>query len=214
MFLLLLGSYDHDTKELLYDLQEVIARDYVESSHYAMLLDRLDLYVTGRRRILVEREDGLTLTFYVFAPESAGGPTDLEMIDTIPWSNDVGNSLQNYLVEQGFSEDANGMEKKPVSSEGGLFQFLADLSEINFIIRFKEETRGGEYVELCYLLNAQNSIPKHASSEVFLMKRRGVTLTSMLQPYFEAKLVRLSEFSDFEDLTSQVTSKINNRDLR
>lgn len=181
MFVLLLGSYDHDTKALLYRLQERIAGEFVDAGCYSLLMEKLDLFNTSDgRKVVVERNEGENLTFYIFEPDPFTRPPTLEMIDSVPWSENTRDTLRDFLVSNGMSNPEVILEKTSISTPTGLFGYLVSISELYFIIRLKEETRGGEYLELCQITKAQNRTWIEASPNIFLYKRSGIVLSSML----------------------------------
>lgn len=62
---LLLGSYDRATKDILDKIKEEIAKIF-DGKTFAFLLENLELYTSDRFEVLAEIEDGLQITLYLF----------------------------------------------------------------------------------------------------------------------------------------------------
>ena len=159
MFILLLGSYDDETKSALYSMQESIANSFSDKGHYSLLMEELNLYtVSDGHLLLLENREDYSTTIYLFGPIEGVGPIELETIDTISRTEDTENTVYRYLTERGFCNLDIAIEKMPIISPDGLFPFLVSISSVFLIVRLKEETRGGEYIELCPISSVSNQM--------------------------------------------------------
>ena len=209
MFILLLGSYDPETKKLLYAVQESIARKFADEGTYGMLMEKLEYYVVGQLSspislktydVIVEKEETVSLTFYLLDGVSVA-------VETIPYEKDVESALFNYLLEKKLITKEAEVENIPMIGNPSLFTFLVSISAIYFIIRLKEETRGGELIELCAILNSPNNVEimgGKANARTFLFKKNDITLSTMFQLLLNEENVLLREFDDKDDLLDQI----------
>lgn len=215
MFVTLLGSYDPETKKLLYAIRESIARKFSDEGVYSMLMETLEYYVVNQLSspislktydIIVERENGVNLTFYILDGLSVE-------VETIPYEKDVESALFNYLIKRGLITPEAKVKNIPMAGDPSLFTFLVSISTLYFIIRLKEETRGGELIELCSILNSPNNIQVRGdkvNARTFLFKKNNITLSTMFQILLDEENVLLREFEDQDDVLNQINKIIHN----
>jgi hypothetical protein len=67
-----------------------------------------------------------------------------------------------------------------------------------FLIRHKEETRGGEYVELMHSLFAKQS------EKVWFFKNDSVAISSMLKEYLDMFRVKMRTYDSILDLKTSI----------
>jgi hypothetical protein len=185
--ILLLGSYDNETKALLNNIKEEIAKIF-DGKTFAFLLENLELYLTDRFEVLAEIEDNQQITVYLFEGESLLNVLDLPLkIEENP--DDI---IFNYLKH---NFDITTIDKRSVTAKYDLLMSLA--LEI-FVVRHKEETRGGEYVELMHaLFNDQ-------SEKLWLFRNNSITVSDMLMEYLDMFRVKLRTYIDFTDLKTSI----------
>ncbi|TSA57899.1 hypothetical protein D4R42_00720 [bacterium] len=138
---LLLGSYDRATKDILDKIKEEIAKIFAGKT-FAFLLENLEVYTSDRFEVLVEIEDGLQITIYLFEGKSLRDVLDLPLK-----AGEKPDDIVYSYLKQKFNVSA--INKQSVEAK---FDTLMGLAVEIFLIRHKEETRGGEYVELMHAL--------------------------------------------------------------
>ena len=211
MFILLLGSYDDETKKALYTMQESIANSFSDKGYYSLLMEELGLYtVSDGHILLLENRGDRSTTIYLFRPIEDVGPIELQTIDTISHTEDIEDTVYRYLTERGFCNLDIAIERMPIISPDGLFPFLVSISSVFLIVRLKEETRGGEFIELCYISRSPNLISLKGSPGIFMLKKQDVTLTSMLELILIEREIRVLEFSDTSDLLDKTANIVRN----
>lgn len=173
------------------------------------MLEKLDLYVTsGVRQIVVERNDNTSITFYIFENLGIATPPTLLQVDTIPWRGDIAEALQEYLYVSGLEPEGVSVDKIPIIGDSGLFTFLVSISELYLIVRLKEETRGGEYLELCQITRTKNRASFQDSPNIVFYKKDGIKITTMLDILINEGQLSERTFSDPEDLYNKVNGMI------
>lgn len=120
------------------------------------------------------------------------------------------DTVYKYLTERGFCNLDITIERMPIISPNGMFPFLVSISSVFLIVRLKEETRGGEFIELCYISRSPNLISLKGSPGAFMLKKQDVTLTSMLELILIEREIRVLEFSDTSDLLDKTTNIVRN----
>ena len=144
MLVLLLGSYDPETKKLLYGAQKFIAQAFSSEGHYALIMENLEYFVIsqpsrnghgGTFDIIVEKEKDVNLTLYF--PRLMGNPGSI-LVETISYRVDVPGALFEYLFNKKLiSEDAKIMNMPALAPVGqpSLFSVLVESCSLYFIIR-------------------------------------------------------------------------------
>lgn len=184
---LLLGSYDESTKELLDKIKEEIAKAF-SGKIFAFLLENLEIYTTNRFEVLAEIEHGLQITLYLFEGLFLRDVMDLPF-KVGEKSDDI---ISDYLKQK---YDASIVDKKTVTAKYDLLMGLA--TEI-FLLRDKEETRGGEYVELMHALL------RNQSEKTWFFKNSSIVLSSMLKEYLDKFRVKMRYYSNPDDLKTSI----------
>lgn len=129
LVVVLLGSYDDDTKEILYMLKDGIAREYAggENEVYAFLLERLSVYELDKGVLFLERMGADLYTAYLFSMEGM-------MIDV----SDVRGSEDEALF---WVEGRYGVRVERRMRELDKLKRLADYPlSLIFLVREKELT--------------------------------------------------------------------------
>ncbi len=184
--ILLLASYDPETKSILYRIRDEIAkystyfRDYI----ITLLLENVELFMADDRHvILVERFNDMA-TAMIFEEYSLIDVVDFK----VNAEADVEAKLRslNYQVLTKFSI----LDK---------LELLAQSSFLTFVIRHKELTRGGEYIELSFLLGRGLSPDK-----VYLFINQEIEISTMLKELIEATRIRLRTYNDESDLVETI----------
>ncbi len=138
--ILLLGSYDKETKKILDVIKEQIAKisTYYGENIFTLLLENVEIYKTDNDWICVEKFDEKA-TFIIFEQDS------INVKDVIDFDAKNEEDIVKILKKLGYKS----FIRIPVLEK---HQVLATISSLVFVIRHKELTRGGEYIELAFLL--------------------------------------------------------------
>jgi hypothetical protein len=185
---LLLGSYDKQTKNILERLKEEIAKVF-GGKVFAFLLDNLEIYITNQFEILAEIEKNHRITLYFFENSSLQNVQDLPL----KISENPDQKIYNYLNG---TYGITKFEKKPIANKYDLLTLFA--AEI-FLIRHKAETRGGEYVELMHVLFSDKS------EKLWFFKNTSIVISSMLEEYLDMFRVKIREYQNLTELKNCVT---------
>ena len=137
--ILLLGSYDPETKNILYMLREYIARHFTQHI-YALLLEDLEIYRCRKNR----KDYALIIEGGDFPVAYLFHQLNLTNIIFIEKGGDEG------AKEAGQKLDITIHEKLPILEK---LKALIDIVCLTIILRHKELTRCGEYIELTFLLD-------------------------------------------------------------
>lgn len=213
MFVLILGSYDPVTKSVLYRLQRSIAKEFTREGHYGLLMENLELHVvndelSGSWPVLIEKSED-SATFYIFNGSFSLDPNNVVCIETVPNREDLQYELKKFMIDCKLITEQANIDKKKMYAEDilditeGLFNFIATISSLYLIVRLKDETRGGEYIELCYLTKSQNRVTMRNKPNIFLLKHRDVQLSSMLRLIIKDSITVIDDFCDETDLLSK-----------
>ena len=194
--ILLLGSYDPETIAMMKRLQEFIAKTFGHDEIYTLILERLELYQTDKVDVLAEKwsDEKVTLMMFDRKP-SLVDVTDVEI------SEGLNNTVENFLKE---NYQVTTIHRIPILEK---LSMLARVCWLIFVIRHLELTRGGELVELTYLAPSCNG-------KIFLLKREGVLLSTMVKEILDAFDVNLRTYNDENELMEEVERIILNKKLR
>ena len=192
---LILGSYDPDTLGLLRSLKLRIQEVFSGRDVYSFLLEDLEMYscsVIGEEEmhtLLVENfDDRRSVMFF-------RGRYRLEWIEDAGSSEDLARFLERRLGKRVDVFPVSVMDK---------FRSLAEFSQLVFLIRDREETRGGEYVELAYLV-----IGCGASDKVWFFKRENVKLSTMAMELLDMYGVKMRPYTSKDELLEGAIRVVN-----
>jgi len=189
LLILLLGSYDPETKKVLNTVKEEVAKYSTSFTEYIipLLLEDVELYrcTTAEKYadIVVEKLNGRA-TAMIF---EGGQLKDVRDFDARTFDD-----VEKELKKLGYS-----CSRLPVMEK--LWQ-LATSSFLVFVIRHKELTRGGEYIELCLLLLSRGLSP----SKAYIFIKSGVEISAMLEELIDATKINLRVYRDEEHLAEMV----------
>ena len=185
---LLLGSYDSETKHVLESIKEEIAKRFQEKI-LVSLLENLDIYVADDIHVLTETFGKNKISIMVYEEK---GSILSEIYDT-DLTDNPDEVVYSFLKEKYGIET---LEKHPIFSK---FDMLMQLAIEIFLIRHKEETRGGEYLELMH------AIFQRHSDKVWFFKKEGIHLSDMLMEYLDSFRVKLRPYADLSELINEVS---------
>jgi hypothetical protein len=188
--ILLLGSYDSHTKSILVELKDALEEAFVTHPEQvsAVLLDETEIYAFGM--------DGRPL--FILAETYEGGVT-LSVLDTLQMidSKDFQGKSKPQVdetVAQYLADNYRGSSYRKLSLLEKLDE-LARQSALVFLVRDQELTRGGEYIELGFLL-----IRRLVPSKVQFFKREGITLSEMAWEILDLYKIGKHPYQDKEFL--------------
>lgn len=172
---LLLGSYDDHTLKVLNKLKGHISENLMHESDYILvfLLDTLRIYQAeiidagGERQkitLVGEQIAGKVSLITLIASQI------VDAIDiTLKQSSDVDKLIRDYIERK---YKIMSFRKLGILEK---LKELASTTSMTFVIRDQELTRGGEYIELAYLLGLQPS----KGHDFFVFKKEGFHLSEM-----------------------------------
>ncbi|MBA3751149.1 MAG: hypothetical protein H0X03_09735 [Nitrosopumilus sp.] len=193
--ILLLGSYDKETKKILYSLKEELSTNflYLESNLFIFLLDNTEIYSAtvidkqNERKtlyLIVERyADNKRLTIFIMDGDNVISIDDISIVSNV--DKTLKQFLDNKYLESFFSK-ASILET---------LKILGRFSALTFLIRNQELTRGGEYVELVYLL-----IGSINSANLYFIKKEGFNLSTMASEILEYFNVNFRSYTNEDEL--------------
>jgi hypothetical protein len=184
---LLLGSYDAKTKAILDNIKEEIAKQF-SGKPFAFLLASIEIYMTDRFQVLTEIEEGKRITIYLFENNTLCDVYDLPV--TI--DQDQQQAVYDFLSRK---FDISQIKKQTVMQK---FGWLMTLSKAIYIIREKELTRGGEYVELMHTLYVDKG------EKVWFFAKNSIEVSSMLMEYLDAFKVKMRPYFGTNDLMTSI----------
>ena len=184
---LLLGSFDPLTKGCMEKIKEEIVRTFASENVYALMLDNLEIYEAGAIQVLAEMFSLGKATFLVF--ES----TDLINIEDVDLQKaDLDLTAYSYLKEK---FNVENVKKASVIDK---LTTLLLIARVILLIREKEETRGGEYLELMHALVKGNG------DKIWFFKKEGIDLSVMLMEYLDKHKVVMRSYRSEQDLKESV----------
>lgn len=186
VIILLLGSYDFNTKIILENLKEEIVKNFSGENVYAILLDAVEEYRADNLEILTEQLNENKITLFIFEH------TQLIDVYDVKIEKEVETSVYNFLKQK---YQIKKISKLPIFEK---FDTLMQVTKTILLIRHKEETRGGEYLELMHAL-----FRGHAE-KIWLFKRNGIDLSAMLMEYLDKFKVKMRTYKKEQDLTTAI----------
>lgn len=185
--ILLLGSYDRQTKSCLECVKAEIVKSFSGENVYAFLLDNVEIYFPDIVQVLTELTNEDKATFCIFQNSQLIDVHDVNL------KNGLEETVYSFLKEK---YGAKRINKQPIFEK---FNILMRLAEAVFLIRHKEETRGGEYLELMHALFSGYS------EKVWFFKKNRLQLSTMLMEYLDKFKVNMRTYTNEQDLTSAIT---------
>lgn len=185
--ILLLGSYDEETKRVLERIKEEIAKisTYYGESIFTLLLENVEIYKTDTDWICVEKFDG-KVTFIIFERDS------IEAKDVTDFEAKSEEDIVKMVKNLGYKS----FVKIPVLEK---LRVLATISSLVFVIRHKELTRCGEYIELVFLLG-KGLDPRM----VYILVNSEVEISAMLKELIDYTKINFRAYKNEEDLLETV----------
>ena len=190
-FILILGSYDPETRSLLYEIKEFIAERFQEEV-YGLILDETEVYACEREGegyiVMVDRDRPTAYIIHMG-----------KVVDVIPLGGEPGDICASEARLRELLEERYGMAIKrrlPVLEK---IEALAKPSSLIFIVRHRQLTRCGEYVELTFLLERGVE-----PSRITFLWNSDVELSSMVKELLDLYNFTFRPYSSREDLKEEV----------
>jgi hypothetical protein len=185
--ILLLGSFDPQTKLLLENAKEEIVKTFSGENVFALMLDRLEIYTADDMEVLTELSGEKTITLFIFQNSQLIDTDDIKLK-----TSNVDKTVYDYLKEK---YTIKKVDKLPIFNK--LDVLMRDATVI-FLLRHREETRGGEYLELMHAL-----FREHAG-KIWFLKRNGIALSAMLMEYLDKYAVKMRTYREEKDLEDSI----------
>jgi len=191
--ILLLGSYDKQTKPVLVGVKDNLEQAFVSHPEQvsALLLDETELYrfdLDGRElTIFIEKyEGGLTLSVL----------DAQQTIDTEDFSGKNDEKIDEIIIQ--YLADHYQTKSYVKFTLLEKLRELSQFSSLVFLIRDQELTRGGEYIELGFLLSLPTA--RLEPSKVQFFKREGMDLSEMAWEILDLYKINKHPYKDQEFL--------------
>ena len=192
---LLLGSYDPQTKACMATVKEEIVKSFSGENVYALILDHLEMYEAGTVQVLTESFDADDkVTLFVFQNAQL-----IDIDDTTLEKTGLDSTVYAFLKEK---YDVKEMKKTTIFDKLNALMLIAGAI---FLLRQKEETRGGEYLELMHALYSGHS------EKIWFFKKDGIELSAMLMEYLDKHNVMMRTYQREQDLVDSIVRTIKYR---
>jgi hypothetical protein len=183
---LLLGSFDPQTKQLIANAKEEIVKAFSAENVFVFMLDTLEIYAADDMEVLAERFEK-AITLFIFQNSQL-----IDVIDLAQENQSIDEKVYSYLKH---NYAVHKIDKLPIFNK--LDVLMRDTAAI-FLLRHKEETRGGEYLELMHAL-----FRGHAG-KIWFLNRNGVVLSAMLMEYLDKYEVKMRAYDSEKDLEETI----------
>ena len=197
--ILLLGSFDEETKEVLNAVKNDVLKLFSGLDLYCFLLDDLELYASadGGYGVLIERYNRDSITVFLFDRERKLLHTE----DIKLTSDNI--ELETYEFLESWCNKMDRVLPQNLITHTILMklELLFRASKIILLIRHKEKTRGGEYIELAY------GISKYHDKFYFFAKN-DLSLSVMVDEILKKFNVQKRNYIDNKDLIEQIVDII------
>jgi hypothetical protein len=185
--ILLLGSFDRQTKACLENIKEEIVKTFSGENVYALLLDRAEVYFSDIVEVLTELSGEGTVTLFIFQDNQLVDMEELKLE-----KEDLDKVVYDYLKKK---YDITKFNRLPIFDK---LDILLRNAKLIFLLWDKEETRGGEYLELMHAL-----FRGHAE-KIWFLKKNEIALSSMLMEYLDKYAVKMRTYQGETDLKETV----------
>ena len=194
--ILLLGSYDDSTKQILYDLRKLLNENFQRYACTTILLENLDVHVARAvgmhdfSMFIEKHEQRITVTIM----KSKTTPIEiLTFSDEVDFETNIGNSSTNIDFKQ--FRKVTELEK---------ISILSDWADLIYTTKDLELTRGGELVELTYLLHNRiwKSNVDPLKHEFFYKK--DVKISTMVKEIISNNKIAPQEYASYQELEEKI----------
>jgi hypothetical protein len=199
---LLLGSYDTSTKQVMRDLVENLKATYdpeCRGQFIAVLADDVDILWARSQLstylILTERKDS-KCTIRLFRNQDTIDVFDCQE----PELEDAVNQIKELIDKAGdYTEVAASLKVR----------CLCRWANLVSVIKQKGLTRGGELIELTMIVCLALFNVEDFTMKTVVFSRKGMKLSWMLQEMVNLGKVKTISFIDFKDLSEKLKAEID-----
>jgi hypothetical protein len=202
---LLLGSYDEITLKVLIKIKDQISQRlmYENDNVLVLMLDSIDLYSVELREsgkvrkitVIAEKYDN-KVALFTLNESLIRDAVDLNLSS----STDVDKLVKDYFAKKYELVNFIKLGILPKLEQLGMAASMV------FLIRDQELTRGGEYIELVYLLGARAL----KGADMYLIKREGLELSEMAWEILTEYGVNYRSYKDETQLFNELTRIVKN----
>ncbi|HEY7573508.1 MAG TPA: hypothetical protein VH796_19275 [Nitrososphaeraceae archaeon] len=195
--ILLLGSYDPFTSKVLNRLKENLSKEFVHNHDNIIIfiIDNIEIYTVNikdenqedSKLILIAEQYDHKLTVFTTDGQQIFNAEDLQI------TKDIDETVSQYIKEK---YNITTFFKHPILEKLGL---LAEATSLFFLVRHRDLTRGGEYIELAYLLSSKIIQP----SNLYFLKRECFNLSSMALEILDQYDVVLRSYKNEKSLNRE-----------
>jgi hypothetical protein len=201
--ILLLGSYDSQTKSLLRSLRNRFNEIFARYECFTILLENLDVYVSTKQDesiiVLFDREDDMLQCTII-------KENKIEETIDIPAEN-----FENYLGSGTGVIAYNHLRK---ITELEKINTLSTWSDLIIVIKHLENTRGGELVELTYLLFQKYTFSNMDPFKYIFLHQKDMFISTMVNELLALHKVNKIQYKDEADLLQIAISEIQSNITR
>ena len=193
---LLLGSFDEETKEVLNVVKNETIKLFSGLDLYCFLLDNLELYASteGEYGILIEQYSPDSITVFIFDNrEKILLHTEDIKLTSDNIALETSEFLKNWCTKMNRVLPQNLIKQTIFMKLDLLFR----ASKIILLIRHKEETRGGEYIELAYGIREYHD-------KFYFFAKDGVLLSIMIDEILKKFNVQKRNYIDKKNLIERI----------
>jgi hypothetical protein len=201
--ILLLGSYDEETKKVLCFAKDELADRFQRYCCTTLLLENIDMFVSLMPDIhdywvIIEKKDeGGT----VIAMNRKKQPIEIvEFKDEKEFRSRLGKDSGNTIDLRRFRK-VEQIEK---------VELLNNWADLVYLVRELESTRGGEVVELVYLLLHQSlTLSKRDPFKYEFFFNRNIPISSMIKEIVSNYKINPTDYSNVQELGKLLIAKTN-----
>jgi len=164
-------------------LKEEIVKRFVSRHIMVYLLDELEVYWFDDKMVIAEFWSPNKATLYV------GKPGEIDEVYEV----DIEEGKKNEAIFK-FLKDRFNVERLEFLPILDKLKWMMKLSLVNIVIRDKEETRGGELVELTLALT------EGLMEKTWLFARKNISISSMVDSLLLSYHGHKMDYTDQEDL--------------
>ncbi|MEX2690189.1 MAG: hypothetical protein Q6351_007680 [Candidatus Njordarchaeum guaymaensis] len=197
IIVVLLGSYDPETKRVLDQIKRSLQNYFSGMNIYFFLLEDLELYRFRTSEdqnftLLVERFSEGRVSAFIFRLLNLLTVYDLSI------ERDLKEELYEFVKKH---YKAVTIVEVPILEK---LRAIAEYALVILLIRHKEETRGGELIELAYLAN-------EFGEKIWFIKKENVKLSSMVLEILDHFEIKMRCYSTDKELTDEVIRIVSHR---
>jgi hypothetical protein len=196
--ILLLGSYDEQTRAILNAVKVALAKEFSGEELYCFLIIDLEVFSDAEYGVIVEQYDFPSSTAFIFDNNAKLlDVIEIQFADAFNLQPETEQHLNEWCIRNGrnISSGLNGYSF--FNALDNLFRF----AKMIVLIRDREETKGGEYVDLTF------GAAKHADKFTVLYNAK-IELSGPTMALMERYNIDNSKYTDQEDLVSILVREV------